>query len=159
MKGRKMTLLDEIIACLDDGATPLLQKHKSYIESALNGDSVEIPYDEDLCLSAFLVELGVIIAYLTDRPIFMLTHAVFWAHQATSMKDHAVHKLNHAFGERTIDMMIKVPDIFCDSTDLDVDDDCLVLTHGLDISSCKAKQCVHQDLGSKWDGMIRTGFQ
>lgn len=150
-----MPSLDELIARLDKGDTPLLQEYRSYIERALDGEKVDIPYDENLCLSAFLVELGVIVAYLTDRPIFMLTHAVYWAHQALIMRDHAIYRLNDAFGARTIDMVIKVPDMFSDITELD--DNYLVLTHGLDMPS--NKQCIHQDLGSSWDGMIRTSLQ
>lgn len=151
-----MPSLDEITACLDDGATPLLQKHKTYIERALEGENVDIPYDQSLCLSAFLVELGVIVAYLTERPIFMLTHAVYWTHQAIIMRNHAMCRLNDTFGKRHMNMEIKVPVLYSDITRLD-EDDYLVLTHGVNMPA--NKQCIHQELGSAWDGMIRTSLQ
>ena len=99
--------LDQIITYLDEGNQPLLSKYKSYVEDALKGEYVSIP--DDLRLSRFLLEVCVIIAYLTGKSVVILTHALDWAKEAEQMQRSVAICLNHKFGTRPIDTKIYVP--------------------------------------------------
>ena len=146
--------LDQIITYLDKGNDPpLLSKYRSYVENVLKGHNVSIPPADDLRLSRFLVEIGVIFAYLTGKSVVMLTHALYWTKQAEQMQMSVTICLNHKFGTRPVDMNIYVPVV--GSTPVH-EPSTLVLAHGVRPSFHDEQHYVYQDLGSNWDGIIRT---
>jgi hypothetical protein len=80
---------------------------------------------------------------------------MYWAQQAQQCVYSIEKRLCLRFGQRTIDMSVRVP-IHFNFTNKLAD---LVLTHGIEhITFPEGQAIVHQDLGDRWDGVIRTGL-
>lgn len=149
--------LSEVTRFLDkDGKSPLLQSRQNLIQ-ALIDEKCESINEEELKLSGFMVEVGTVVAFLTGRSILMLTHCVWWAKQAQHFLRIISGHLFSQFGERKINMKIKVP-VEKDYSDEELAD--VVLTHGISHLKFKSGQVtLHQDLGNAWDGVIRTSLE
>lgn len=136
-----------------DGAEPLLESRQALIQSLLDGQSIEIPVEPELQLSPILLEIGVLVAYMTGKKVLLLTHCVYWAQQVEQMADGTRRRLCSKYGEKQVDMTVRAPmDAHYSSKLADI-----ILMHGINHLDFVADQVVaRQDLGNRWDGVIRT---
>lgn len=151
--------LQQVTDCLDrNPLTNLLTARQHLIQRLIDGTSIRLPAHPDLQLSSILVDFGVIIAYLTGKSVIMFTHCEYWARQGNAMLKRKRQLLCQAFGVKNVNMCIKVPVEDNDEVVSSIAN--VVLVHGLKFLNFPEDQTVgHQDLGSKWDGIIRPNME
>lgn len=151
--------LTSIIEHMDETANEkenlhLLGNNRAYLEQMIYNTkgSISIPFREDLALSSFLVDLGVIYAYLTGKSVTLVTHCVYWAYQAEIMVRKGISELVTRFGDRNVEVQVKVP---CWTKIKESVHSDLILLHGVYENLGQDRLWAHQDLGHRWDGIIR----